>query len=96
MEQELSELIDLPFADFDVDPAYLEWQADLHRHANCTRTNCLIGKGADCTQYMEIECYACSDFHEPYVKRQVVEDGPVVNRADPTQTYRLSCGHYGM
>lgn len=28
-----------------------------------------------------------------YVERTVVALGPAINRADPTQTYRLSCGH---
>jgi hypothetical protein len=91
---EMSELIDMPFAEFEVDPAYLEWQAKLAAHQNCTYTNCLKNSGQDCPEYQEMECYDCSDCHEPYLKRQVIRLGPVVNRADPTQSYVLSCGHY--
>lgn len=48
-------------------------------------------------------CYECGhadpdqaipgDLGFPYVDRKVTALGPVTNRADPTQTYRLSCGH---
>jgi len=28
-----------------------------------------------------------------YVEQEVVALGPIINKADPTQTYRLKCGH---
>lgn len=42
----------------------------------------------------EMECYQCptATFHSP-VKRKCVALGPVVNPADPTQSYKLECGH---
>jgi hypothetical protein len=39
----------------------------------------------------ELECYKCD---APGVLRQVVARGPIVDRADPTQTYELACGHF--
>lgn len=39
-------------------------------------------------------CYACGGFDGMTApERRIVALGPVVNRADPTQTYRLECGH---
>lgn len=44
-----------------------------------------------------VECHACRRDAglpmEQAPKREVVDLGPVVNRADPTQTYVLKCGH---
>jgi hypothetical protein len=42
----------------------------------------------------QMECYECGGFNgaDGPMKR-VVALGKVVNRADPTQTYRLECGH---
>lgn len=41
-----------------------------------------------------IDCYDC----KPIVgeKRKCVALGPVTNSADPTQTYKLECGHYAI
>ncbi|WP_433426196.1 hypothetical protein ACQP1V_42950 (plasmid) [Microtetraspora malaysiensis] len=41
----------------------------------------------------ELDCYACNGFTGVGVKRRVVALGDVVDRADPTQTYKLACGH---
>lgn len=38
-----------------------------------------------------IDCYSCKPVVG--VKRRCVALGPIVNRADPTQSYRLDCGH---
>jgi hypothetical protein len=54
-----------------------------------------------------LECYIClrecpdaliekDDHGFPCVMRECVALGPVVNRADPTQSYKLSCGHYAI
>lgn len=41
-----------------------------------------------------LECYACGGFDGVTApERKVVKLGAVVNRADPTQTYILECGH---
>lgn len=63
------------------------------------------GELAFCPETMD--CYECAQLDLPnegppiledqwghmYVERTVVALGPVVNQADPTQTYRLDCGH---
>lgn len=47
----------------------------------------------------QLPCYDCQphettdDDGNPASMRECVELGPVVNRADPTQSYKLSCGH---
>lgn len=39
-----------------------------------------------------LPCYQCKPVNG-IVERRVLGEGPVVDRADPTQTYRLECGH---
>jgi hypothetical protein len=51
----------------------------------------------------QVPCYECAWLHPkqatmdelgyPCVMRLCVELGPVVNKADPTQTYALECGN---
>lgn len=41
----------------------------------------------------EMECYECNDFTGHGVTRKVVALGKIVNPVDPTQSYRLECGH---
>jgi hypothetical protein len=44
------------------------------------------------TNYPEtIPCFRCLPVNG--MERRVLGEGPVTNRADPTQTYRLECGH---
>jgi hypothetical protein len=39
-------------------------------------------------------CYECCGFDGVhFVERKIVALGPVINPADPTQTYKLECGH---
>jgi hypothetical protein len=38
-------------------------------------------------------CFECGGFDGTAPERKVVRHGPVVDRADPTQTYVLECGH---
>ena len=70
-------------------PEYLAYEADMvQRHE----------EGRDYPIGEMLPCYTCrpqtdvdADGH-PCVMRQCTGLGPVVNRADPTQTYLLSCG----
>jgi hypothetical protein len=40
------------------------------------------------------ECYECCGFDGVHFKvRKIVALGPIGNRADPTQSYKLECGH---
>jgi hypothetical protein len=64
------------------DPAYL---------AHCAEQEAR-GDLAGCPE--TIGCYECGGFDgHTAPERTVVALGPVVDRADPTQTYRLACGH---
>jgi hypothetical protein len=43
-----------------------------------------------------LPCWECGGFNgRTAPERAVVALGPVTNKADPTATYRLSCGHLG-
>lgn len=74
-------------AHFDPDyDAYLTEQA---RHSECgTWGICSVGTPDACPMVMELDCWTC---HRTSL---VVALGPVAQpRFDPTQTYRLACGH---
>ena len=63
-------------------PEYLAYEAELvKRHE----------EGRDYPIGEMIECYECKPVTGEL--RRCVALGPVTNRADPTQTYRLECGH---
>lgn len=50
------------------------------------------GELAFCPETMP--CWECGGFNGVTApERTVVDIGPTVNKADPTATYRLSCGH---
>jgi hypothetical protein len=52
----------------------------------------------------QMPCYQCATSTTvtrdaegwPCVMRECVSLGPITNKADPTQTYRLACGHTGI
>lgn len=78
----------------EMDAAYQRWLDEQARHGDCSFGDCALGNALpDCPVQMKLECYACSHYREPYVTQWVAKSGPVVNRADPTQTYVLACGH---
>jgi hypothetical protein len=78
----------LPHPDSEYE-AYLEFQG---RHGNCDSTHCYSKKKEDCPATLTLDCYRCGTYPNPE-RRAVVRFGAVVNPADPTQTYVLSCGH---
>lgn len=41
----------------------------------------------------ELDCYECNDFNGTGTPRKVAALDKVINPADPTQTYKLACGH---
>jgi hypothetical protein len=42
-----------------------------------------------------LDCYECMGFDGVnFIARKIVALGPVVDRADPTQSYKLECGHF--
>jgi hypothetical protein len=44
-----------------------------------------------------LDCYECMGFDGVnFIARKVTALGPVVDRADPTQTYELECGHFAI
>lgn len=72
-----------------LDEAYDAWCEELNRHDRCRLGNCHLGsKKEDCPIQFQAECYFCGN-----VSKWVVKEGPVINPADPTQTYVLECGH---
>jgi hypothetical protein len=77
--------------EFD-DPEYQAYLDFSHRHRDCDFTNCRSKKKEDCPAKLTLDCYQCGTYRNP-VRRAVVREGAVVNPADPTQTYVLSCGH---
>jgi hypothetical protein len=71
-------------------PEYLAYEAELvKRHE----------EGRDYPIGEMLPCWECRPQTDrdadgnPCVMRECVARGPVTNRADPTQTYKLSCGH---
>jgi hypothetical protein len=64
------------------DPAYEAW---------CDEQTKRHEEGRDYPIGEMLECYECKPVEG--LLRKCVAFGPVVNRADPTQSYRLECGH---
>lgn len=83
---ELSRVITDPYTDqhdpmYD-DPAYLAYEEEQQRRHD---------EGRDYPIGDKLLCYQCKPVTG--VERVCTGVGPVVNRADPTQTYVLACGH---
>lgn len=68
--------------DLNDDPEYLAW---------CEREN---ARGPLAGSPETMGCYECGGYDGVTAPEQtVVALGPVVNPADPTQSYKLACGH---
>lgn len=71
--------------DYPEDPAYLAWLEEQDARGPLAGVPVTIG------------CYECGGFDGVTAPEQtVLALGPVVNAADPTQTYKLACGHLAM
>lgn len=64
--------------------AFVAYEAELQRRHD---------EGRDYPIGDRLECYTCPKVGRAAPMRTCTGLGPVTNPADPTQTYRLDCGH---
>jgi hypothetical protein len=100
MEDEMTDDAQIPVQVYrdgePVSPAFdseLEAYAWLHRHQGQSVSWATTYEGYSIQAAWMLTCYLCDVANVEGVQRVVVKEGPVVDRADPTQTYILECGH---